>query len=296
MFHKKKRDAYFLLAPLTYLAGRIFGSSALSATAIKFDQSYMRGFSSLLQANSVRSEEYSRFLQAARLSALAIRSVDAEMGKLFPSSHSQLLQDVVCALVHNMKRNGFFVEIGVGDGTRYSNSLMLERDFDWSGILAEPATIFHKEIFSTRKAFLEKRAVAGKTGQILRFEQDDHMGELSGLAGLRNPRGLQSLSKYDVNTISFDDLMAERGAPYEIDFVSIDTEGSELEILNSISLDKRRIWFFAIEHNFDVKRIAGYREILEKAGYRQILTHASNFDSWFVHHDIPPFCFPIIER
>ncbi len=283
--------AGFLFAPFVYFAGRLSGSQETAARSIGFDNLFLRGYAARLNAKAIRSDEFSRFYQAARFCALANRSIDAEMHELYPLSHGQLLQDLVCALVHNHKRDGFFVEVGVGDGTKYSNTLMLERDFGWRGILAEPARMFHADIARTRKAVLDDRAVAGETGRTLSFEQDEGMGELSGLASSRTARGQQSISQYDVKTIRFDDLLDELKAPDEIDYISIDTEGSELEILKSLSLRKRRVGLFTIEHNYDARRIAGYRDILGAAGYKPLLEPASGCDSWFVHEDIRNICF-----
>ncbi|MEO1158824.1 MAG: hypothetical protein AAFW74_00005, partial [Pseudomonadota bacterium] len=183
-----------LLAPATYAVGRLLGNKSLSSRSVNFDQDYMRGYASALQAKDIESEMFSRFTQAAKLCASWDRSVDLEMLKLFPRSHGQLLQDVVCALVHAGKRQGYFVEVGVGDGEKFSNTLLLERDLGWRGILAEPASMFHKSISDTRSAILDKRAVSDESGNTVLFEQDDGMGELSGLAGQRSPRGQQNLS------------------------------------------------------------------------------------------------------
>ena len=55
------------------------------------------------------------------------------------TSHSQNGQDVVLANdVFARKRKGVFVDVGAHDGVTFSNTLMLERDFDWSGVCIEP--------------------------------------------------------------------------------------------------------------------------------------------------------------
>lgn len=278
--------AGLLVAPAVYFGGRLIGSPALSARSTYFDHHYLRGYASRMRANRIPSEMFGRFSQAAKLCASASRSIDAEILQLFPKSHGQLLQDVMCALLHGGKRNGYFVEVGVGDGIKYSNTLMLERDLGWRGILAEPAVLFHDSIVSSRTALLDRRAVSSQTGNIVAFEQDDSLGEFSGLTGARVARGKQVLSTYQVETIRFDDLLEEHEAPDEIDYISIDTEGSEIAVLSGLSLAKRRIWLFTIEHNFDTGRMTRYDEILEKAGYRKILPHLSEFDFWYVHCDL----------
>lgn len=275
----------FLAAPITYFAGRAISSPALSARSIELDNHFLRGYRAKLEANGLYSEMFERFAQAAKLCASANKPVDDEMSVLFPKSHGQLLQDVVCALLHNSKRSGYFVEVGVGDGTTYSNTRLLEQELGWRGILAEPARMFHDVIKSSRAAILDRRAVGGETGNTLTFEQDDAMGELSGLAGERTPRGKQALSTYTVQTTRLDDLLDEHGAPEQIDYISIDTEGSELAVLSGLTLKKRRIAFFTIEHNFDAHRMKRYDEIFQAGGYRKILPHLSSFDNWYAHSD-----------
>ncbi|MET2827814.1 FkbM family methyltransferase [Mesorhizobium shangrilense] len=269
-------------APAAYFAGRAIGSPALSALSVQLDHHYLRGYASKLQSENVKSEMFSRFSQAAKLCASGKKAIDNELIKVFPMSHGQLLQDVVCMVLHEGKRDGYFVEIGVGDGTKYSNTLMLERDFGWRGVLAEPAAMFHDSISKSRAAILDRRAVSDKTGDTLVFQQDNEVGELSGFAGAKESIIGKDISRYIVDTISFDDLMDEHGAPNEIDYVSIDTEGSELLILDGMSMKKRNISFITIEHNFSRKRIKDFDTFFYKNGYRRILKELSQFDCWYV--------------
>lgn len=221
---------------------------------------------------------------------LLCASVRGEGGKLIKDlvsdSHSQLVQDILCVLVCEQKREGYFVEVGVGDGETLSNTLLLERDFGWRGILAEPADRFESAIRGKRQAILDTRAVAAQSGDTLVFEEDVHLGELSGLAGVREPRGDQTLRKYQVKTVTMDDLLDQHGAPEYIDYISIDTEGSELQVLEGFSLNRRRVGLFTIEHNFNLEKIAALREKLIPLGYRQIFAEISSFDIWFVHRDV----------
>lgn len=291
MLRKVISASGIVAAPFIYLIGRAARSPSLSAWSISCDHHYLRGYISRIQQTNFNSEAFSLFSQAAAFCALANTEIDDMLYELLPKAHGQLLQDVACLMIHKMKKNGFFVEVGVGDGTKYSNSLLLERDFGWQGILAEPATMFHNSIKGSRSASLDQRAVSAVTGEMLTFEQDDSLGELSGLLGLRVPRGKQTLSSYQVETVRFDDLLDDYNAPANIDYISIDTEGSEISVLKGLSLEKRRVWFFTIEHNFDRKRLAAYSKILEPYGYRRILPQLSGFDAWYIHQDLKDCCF-----
>ncbi|MGR6466209.1 hypothetical protein [Rhizobium sp. PAMB 3182] len=83
---------------------------------------------------------------------------------------SQLGQDIFALMVNNGKRGGFFVEFGATNGIRLSNTYLLEKRFGWTGILAEPANIWHAELQSNRAAAIEFDCVWTKSGETLDFE------------------------------------------------------------------------------------------------------------------------------
>ena len=61
-------------------------------------------------------------------------------------SKSQLRQDLFVLSQLNFKTNGFFVEFGATNGVDLSNTYLMEKEFGWSGILAEPARGWHKDL------------------------------------------------------------------------------------------------------------------------------------------------------
>ena len=63
----------------------------------------------------------------------------------FRDSKSQLRQDLFVLSETNFKRNGYFVEFGAASGFQLSNTYLLEQNFSWSGILAEPAKVWHSQ-------------------------------------------------------------------------------------------------------------------------------------------------------
>lgn len=65
---------------------------------------------------------------------------------LMELSKAQLRQDLFVLNHLDFKRNGFFVEFGATNGVNLSNSFLLERQFGWNGILAEPARIWHEQL------------------------------------------------------------------------------------------------------------------------------------------------------
>jgi len=288
---KISKIAGVLAAPWAYTAGRIIGDPRISALAIRLDSSYIRGYDQRIRSLGRSSNIMTSFSVATKLCVLAESGADEVIKEFFSRSHSQLLQDIVCMLIHSQKRNGYFVEIGVGNGTNLSNTLMLERDFGWSGILAEPSRGFHDQIKRARSAILDTRAVFKTTGAKMQLEEVVGLGELSGLSGYRAERGKQDVSSYEVETVTLNDLLAMHRAPSQIDYMSIDTEGTEIEVLIGLDLKKYSVGFFTIEHNHNLQKLAAIRSILLPAGYQEILVDVSLFDAWFVHRDLAPSIF-----
>ena len=63
----------------------------------------------------------------------------------------QLKQDFLALQYLKFKKNGYFVDIGANDGKTLSNTYMLERDYNWTGICVEPLTIEYNKCKDIRK-------------------------------------------------------------------------------------------------------------------------------------------------
>ena len=87
--------------------------------------------------------------------------------------------------------------------------------------------------------------------------------------------------KYEVHSISLNDLLAHNGAPSEIDYLSIDTEGSEFEILSAFDFSNYRIKIITVEHNQSSSRLVIY-DLLTSKGYTRKLVDFSKQDDWYV--------------
>lgn len=200
-------------------------------------------------------------------------------------SHSQLGQDRFVLHELDFKRNGYFVEFGATNGVDLSNTFMLERDFGWSGILAEPAKGWHAALSDSRRSRIDHRCVWSRTGEKLEFSETP-VGEFSTITSfIANDMhtGLRDhASSYAVETVSLLDLLDAHAAPSVIDYLSIDTEGSEYEILAAFDFSRYRFNVITVEHNFGPQREAIF-ELLTRHGYFRKLEQASRFDDWYVY-------------
>jgi FkbM family methyltransferase len=193
---------------------------------------------------------------------------------------SQLGQDVLAASIFG--DNGFFVEFGAADAENISNTYLLEKDHGWKGILVEPNPIFHESLKS-RECIVDHRCVYTKTGELISFISVDEMSELSTITDYTESDRWASNRKrgtqFEVETVSLDDLLEFHNAPSTIEYVSIDTEGSEFDILSAFSFNKD-IKLFTIEHNYTDSREKIY-DLMVYNGYTRILEELSAWDDWY---------------
>jgi len=199
-------------------------------------------------------------------------------------SKAQILQDLWVLFELDDKRDGYFVEFGATNGLVNSNTWLLEKRFGWSGILAEPNPDWHDALRANRNCHIDTRCVFTNTGATLTFLSADDP-ELSGLAaasGRDHNAGRRAAGiPFDVCTVSLNDLLKAHGAPSLIDYMSIDTEGSEFDILSRFDFETYRVSLFSIEHNFTDNEARIDRLMTEK-GYERRFPEFSQWDGWYV--------------
>jgi FkbM family methyltransferase len=187
------------------------------------------------------------------------------------------------------KRNGFFVEFGATNGIDFSNTYVMESQLQWKGILAEPARCWHESLKKNRTALIDTRCVWTKSGESITFFEAN-VAELSTISDFRdrdfNKDARKAGKTYEVETVSLNDLLSKYSAPTEIDYISVDTEGSEFKILNSFDFQKYFIKVITVEHNFcdpDRKQIF---DLLSSHNFVRILEPFSKFDDWYVQKSV----------
>ena len=200
------------------------------------------------------------------------------------SSTSQLGQDLFALSQTGFKRNGFFVEFGATNGVDLSNSLLLEKNFGWDGILVEPSKTWQPSLKMNRKVTFDFSCIWNKSGIELDFNETD-AAQLSTIDSYSNldfhAELRESGRKYRVQTLSLNDLLEKHSAPRIIDYLSIDTEGSEFEILEAVDFEKWKFRLITCEHNYTPNR-SKIEELLYQNGYKRVLTEISKFDDWYV--------------
>ncbi len=199
-------------------------------------------------------------------------------------SQSQLGQDLVALQVNNFKTNGFFVEIGAADGVHFSNTHILEKKMNWKGLCVEPAKGWHGDLLKNRNCFVDLRAVWNVDGEIVSFKETEIKVLSTFSEYTEKDLHAETRAKgtsYRVETVTLNSLLREYNFPEEIEYLSIDTEGSELEILRTVDWQKWKFKFISVEHNYTNDREL-IKELLEANGYERVLKEISDFDDYFV--------------
>ncbi len=198
----------------------------------------------------------------------------------------QLFQDLWALWVSGQKTGGYFVEFGAASGVQLSNTWLLEKKMAWTGVLAEPNPVFFRSLRENRDCTISTKCVYARTGERLEFV-GTRSAEYSGIASLMPERASDkavAAERFEVETISLNDLLIEAGAPRTIDYLSADTEGSEFEILSAFDFDRWDVRAISVEHSHSESRTKLY-DLLTAQGYRRQFPELSWFDDWYVKAD-----------
>lgn len=234
-----------------------------------------------LLSNNIKLIKYNEYTKLVETTSFQKAILD-----LITASQSQLSQDLFVLRETKAMRNGYFVEFGASDGIKLSNTYLLEKEYDWKGILVEPARTWHNELKKNRSAIIDTRCVWSTSGEQLEFSETDD-AEYSTLSEYKDHdthvKNRINSRNYLVETISLTDLLDTHKAPKTIDYLSIDTEGSEYEILKNFDFNKYKIRIITCEHNYTENRNKIYL-FLKNMGYIRVLSNISDFDDWYIYN------------
>lgn len=212
----------------------------------------------------------------------------ARVLQLIDKSRAQIRQDLFVLAELDFKENGFFVEFGATSGVNESNTFLLEKEFGWNGILAEPARVWHARLRASRSAHIETKCVWRDSNSTLMFNEArtptlSTINSFSSSDG--NSKGRRHGKMYEVETISLRDLLRKFNAPRHIDYMSLDTEGSEFDILENFDFTEYQFSVITCEHNYTPRREKVF-SLLTRHGYVRKFEHLSDIDDWYIGPNI----------
>jgi FkbM family methyltransferase len=165
------------------------------------------------------------------------------------------------------KKNGFFIDIGAHDGVSFSNSFFFERYNNWGGICVEPNPVVFNKLVSNRKS-VNLNVCIGSENKKVKFTQIEGYSEmLSGITDKYHEKHVERIenlistrggkkTEIEVNMITLNDIEVLKNK--KIDFISIDTEGNEYDIVNSINFNLFNVKSLVVENNYNDNRIKDY--------------------------------------
>ena len=191
---------------------------------------------------------------------------------------SQAGQDFwVFGEVFDEKRDGFFLDIGAHDGIACSNSYILERRYNWRGICIEANPETFAQLQRNRRAICSNACLDESEG----FVQFTNTGMLGGIIShnMDNRSGYDASDVTTMKTVTLEKLLRDLNCPKEIDYLSIDIEGSEERVLSKFPFKEYKFTCITIERPTDV-----LRTIFAQNGY-VLIKEIPGLDCFYVHDD-----------
>ena len=190
---------------------------------------------------------------------------------------SQYGQDKFIVEYFKFMKNGVFIDIGANDGKTLSNTYYLEKELSWNGIAVEPSPKVFKRLEKNRNCILLNACISDNTGNAEFLELSGHTEMLSGLVDKYDSRHIKRIDDEieefsgDKNYIQvpcykLEDVIKEEGLS-KINYLNIDIEGGEFDVLKSIDFTNLDIDIIGIENNYKENNIKNY---LHQFGYNLI--------------------------
>lgn len=171
------------------------------------------------------------------------------------------------------KKNGFFVEIGVLDGIRHSQSYFFEKNLNWDGIVVEPHPVWYDRIIENRKCKFATTPISdiNQTETFICREEPAFSSLKKDSLHFQNS---PIVAEYVMQSLTLTELLKIHNAPKVIDFISVDVEGSELIILNKfLNDDEYLVNLISFEH-YDYNLA---KQVMENTDYMELRNPFTNF-------------------
>ena len=152
------------------------------------------------------------------------------------------------------KKNGFFIEIGAYDGISGSNCYHFERFLNWDGVAIEPSTVQFEKLKKNRKCKVLNNAISDEVKEVEFIQVTEGLTRMSGINDSSFKRNINIISNNQLSktksirlkTITFDQIIPKN---IDIDYLSIDIEGGEMNLLKSIDFKINNIKVISVENN-----------------------------------------------
>lgn len=178
--------------------------------------------------------------------------------------------------------NGFFVELGANDGRFQSNTFYYEKFRNWRGVLVEPAENLFRQCRENRSPqnYIVCAACVSfdhpdKSAQLIysnsmsvTLNVDTDVGDPLAHAELGRQflRPNETLFSFEADARTLNSILSDAKAPTRVDFLSLDVEGAELDVLKGVDHNAYRFRYMLVE----CRNLPRLKEYLEFQNYRFI--------------------------
>jgi len=153
---------------------------------------------------------------------------------------------------------GTCVEVGAYDGVTFSNTMYFE-ERNWNCLCVEPNPKQFEKCTANRKLAVNCCAGAENRDDTFFTVYTLYNGTESAISSLqpddrlisRLGRLITEVQRIPVQTRTLTTILDDAHFPTKIDFISIDTENTELDVLHGFAFDRYDVTYFIIENNYD---------------------------------------------
>jgi FkbM family methyltransferase len=193
-------------------------------------------------------------------------------------SRIDLTDEALMIANHFGDRTGAYVEVGAYDPIVMSQTWQLELR-GWNGLLVEPVSEQAAKLRAQRNARVAEVACGSPSqhGTLMEFQVCGIGSTL--VKGFMDPEYSPHAKLRQVRCVTLDSVLAEMGLD-RIDFISIDVEGAEIDVLEGFSLERYKPSLVLIEDFLSDQ--TRYRH-LTRRGYRFV--RRTGINSWYVPRD-----------
>ena len=175
-----------------------------------------------------------------------------------------LIRDLLC------RSGGFYVDVGARCGVAISNTRPLEQH-GWKGICVEPHPDLFEKLTASRQCVCKNFAASDKPGSLDFVRMlEEPLGNSGLLATFPNPKRLENMAHeiISVPCRTVTSILDECEAPLEIQYLDVDVERHEMEVVRGIDFDKYSFHFIGLECQPDSDKFDEMSDYLAQKGYR----------------------------
>jgi len=170
---------------------------------------------------------------------------------------------------------GVYIEAGACDGIKDSNTYFLDTRLNWSGIVVEPSSLFQELLQNRLRAKCFNCCVGKLDNQIIDFTEfndsgykqlsctDQSLLELKEVWLYNKALNESTVTNKKIQMRTIDSLLKETGESRVIDYLSLDVEGSESDVIEGINFDTTTILLISAEGMWTNPK-------LERFGYKKV--------------------------